>query len=108
MSRPQMLTVGEEHSVSEAAEQAMVWNPFAQDMMFAAVWRIAREPTCGTPLKLSTNPPRRLLHMMSNTVAKSPALLVRYYVLEHKAIVDWVKFLPYDADQAVSPEAFSL
>ena len=105
-----MLTIREEDSVREAVEQAMAWNRFADDMMAAAIWRIAREPTCGTPLSVpSTEPPRRrLLHIPPNATVQSPGMLVRYYVLEHTAVVDWIRFLPFNAAQAVNPDAFTL
>lgn len=103
-----MLTVIEEDSVREAVDQAMAWNPFANDMMEAAIWRIAKEPTCGTLLEPSTTPPRLLLHIPPNATAKTPALLVRYYVIGPEVVVDWVKFLPFDPGQAVSPKAFTV
>lgn len=103
-----MLTIREEVAVTEAVEQAMTWTPFADDMMEAAKWRIAREPECGTLLGEHGDGLRRLMHMPSNATAKSPAMLVRYYVVEHMAVVDWIKFIPFNPNEAVSPDAYTL
>jgi len=103
-----MLTIREEDSVRDAVEQAMTWNRFADDMMEAAKWRIAREPKCGRPLEPRTDQLRRLLLMQSNVTIESPRLLVRYYVIEHMAVIDWIRFLPFQPDQAVSPDAFTV
>ena len=103
-----MLTVREEDAVSDAVEQAMTWNAFARDMMEAAIWRISREPTCGTPLPPLGTELRRLLHMPPNAIVKSPAMLVRYYVVEHTAVIDWIKFIPFNPSQAVNPDAYTL
>lgn len=105
-----MLTVREENSVRDAVKQAMAENPFADDMMAAAVWRISKEPTCGRPMptKTSTIPQRRLLRFRSTTTGELPEMLVRYYILENVAVVDWVRFLPFNPDQAVNPDAFTV
>jgi len=72
--------------------------PFAEDVYEAVKFRIAREPGVGTVMP-GTTPRRQLVWVMSNPIAKSPGLLVRYYQKKEKTCeitIDWIKFFPFD------------
>jgi len=99
------LTVIEESEVSEILEESIQIYPHAGDMFQAALWRIAREPDCGALIE--DKPPfRRLIKLVSVKQSKNPVLLIRYHFDDKEAVVDWVKFLPYDDKQAVNPPAY--
>lgn len=105
VSADRALTVREEDSVTEAVSDAVTKYPAAEDIFRSAVWVIARSPRSGTVLG-GSNPERRLLKLLPNSIAKTPGLKVRYYLESHLAVVDWVKFSPYDDSQAVAPAAY--
>ncbi len=101
-----MLTIREELSVTRAIERAIEEHPLADDIYGAAVWRIAREPDCGTPL-VGGPEGYRVLNLPPNREAQTPGLLVLYSREGTQEItVDWIQFYPYDDALAVWPLAY--
>ena len=100
------LQVIEEESVRVAVNLACQKYPQAEDMFNAATWRLARDRECGLQIE-DKEPYRRIIKVNPIKGAKSPSLLVRYYILdEDSLIVDWVKFYPFDETKAVDPLAY--
>lgn len=104
---PSALTIVEEEEVSLALDEACKKYSHANDMFEAAKWRIARQPECGTIIE-DEEPYRRLLKLPPIKKSENPTLLIRYYVGKHEVTIDWIRFSPYDKQQAVSPPAFIL
>ena len=97
------------HHVSDDVDSAVSKYPFAEDVFEAAKWRIARDSECGTPVThTDAHPPRRVVHIRPLRQAVSPGLLVRYYRLSDVAVIDWVRFYPFDDKAAVLPDAFGV
>jgi hypothetical protein len=99
------LTIFEEFSASEEIDIAIKQYPHAHDMIEAAKWRIARQPDCGIEIG-NEEPFHRILKLPPLKNSQNPTLIVRFYVNEHEAIIDWAKFYPYEESQAISPAAF--
>ena len=99
------LTVVEEDSVSAAIAEAVAKFPAADDVFQAAAWVIARAPDKGALLK-SSESEYRLLKLLPNSIVKSPGVLVRHRVEKNQVVVDWIKFLPFNERDAVSPKAY--
>lgn len=101
------LSVEETEEVSAAVKHACDAYKHAQAMFDAAVWRIAREPHAGTLIE-EEEPYRRVMKFLPNKQSKNPILIVRYYYDKDSAVIDWVKYYPYDKDQAINPPSFIL
>lgn len=103
-------TVIEEDSVREAVDAAVAKYPWADEVFEAAKFVISTNRFTGDEMP-GTNPVRRLVYLRPNRLAKSPAILVRYYICEEPErdgypVVDWVKFYDYDDEEAVTPAAY--
>ena len=103
-----LLTVFEEQAVSDAVDAAVAEYPFAEDVFDAAIWLLARNPDAGDVID-GTNPVQNLICIPSNRLAKSPTLLVRYFRKDEDSLmITWIKFLPFDESNAVTPDAYQL
>jgi hypothetical protein len=110
MTADQLLSIIEEAIVTAAVEEAVARFPFAEEVFFAAKWRVARDFECGH-LIAGSNPGKRLLYLPPNKIARSPGLLVRYFQGKDDfgypaIVVDWVQYLEYDEAKALAPRAF--
>jgi len=110
--KQELFTVVEEEAVSDIVDAAVAQYPWADEVFQAAVWLIAKDRESGEPIP-GTTPLRRLMYLRPNRLAKSPGVLVRYWVedvtagaAEDRIVVDWVKFYDYDDDDAVTPAAY--
>lgn len=95
----------ETESVAEVVRAELKNHPAAERIWLAATWLITHSPEIGKELP-NTAPARRLLKLMPNEIAKTPGLLVRYYMDGNRVAIDWVKFFPYDKAKSVSPAAY--
>ena len=111
MPTPKLYTIGEQAQVSEATTSAIAADPKADDVYEALIWRLARDPECGTPFVSAASTESRLVFVPSLRHKMNPALLAKYRFLpeEEKIWIDWVQFYPYDEAQAIDPpKAFDL
>ena len=100
-----LLTVVEELAVERVIECSLTEYPELTDVMDAVVWRLARDPECGTPLRGSR---RRILFVPSNALSKSTAVLLRYRLTAHQVIIERLWTLGFDPANAVAPAAYSV
>jgi len=110
VTKDQLLSIVEDASVTAVVVDAVKRFPFAEDVFYAAMWRIARDFNCGEVVE-DTDPVRRLLFLRPNKVAKSPGLLVKYYEgvdQENYPIIllEWAHYFDYDEAQAATPRAY--
>jgi hypothetical protein len=104
-----LYTIIEEESVTEALFLAVQQDRRVEDIFDALLWRIARDPTCGTEVEdKGTN--FRLVKSVPLKKFESPYLLLRYRLgdQDDSIVVDWIKVLPYDVSLARSPPEFDL
>ena len=99
-------TIREELTVTETVERATKEHPLAENIFDSAIWRIAREPDCGTPMA-GIDESRRVLKLLPNRLGKTPGLLLRYRRVSQDLVsIEWVRYYPYDDTIAVVPAAY--
>lgn len=100
-------TVAQEDSVGEEVVNATRKYPRAEDVFDAAIWRISRDPRCGSVVGHGS-PERRLVYFPPIKTVRSPGLLVRYYLEDNegRVVIDWIKFFDYSEKDAVSPREY--
>jgi hypothetical protein len=110
--KKKLYTVIEDDRVGEILAAAIAEYGFEllERVFDALVWRIAREPDCGTKLLHPSGTEYRLVRMRPLAGVKNPTILARYTV-DHKvgeATIDWIKVYPYDPKDAVSVAEYEL
>lgn len=113
MRAGKLFTVVEDDSVGQALADASAVSGNSgyerlERVFDALVWRLAREPKCGTASVDTSGTEYRYVKARPVSGAKNPTILVRYIVDEQSEsiFIDRIKVYPYDASEAASLREF--
>jgi len=107
-----LYTVIEDDSVGQALSLAAIEHSsrLIERIFDAIVWRLARDPLCGTPFMDASGTQHRVLYPLSIKKAKNPSMIVRYTVDEKsdEVTIHRIVVMPYDPNHAHHASEYTL